>query len=50
MNKEKIAIITDSGTNVPPAFAKKYDIRILPLQISYQKNRTNPALISLLTK
>ena len=37
MNKEKIAIITDSGTNVPPAFAKKYDIRILPLQISYQK-------------
>lgn len=37
MNKEKIAIITDSGTNVPPAFIKHYDIRVLPLQITYQK-------------
>lgn len=36
MNKQKIAIITDSGTNVPEAFAKQYDIKTLPLQITYQ--------------
>lgn len=36
MNKQKIAIVTDSGTNVPAAFAKHYDVKILPLQITYQ--------------
>lgn len=37
--QEKIAIITDSGTNVPPEFAKEYDILVAPLLIVY-KNET----------
>lgn len=35
MNSQKIAVITDSGTNVPPAFAQEHDIRIVPLLINY---------------
>lgn len=35
MNKQKIAILADSGTDVPPNFRKKYDIYWLPLLINY---------------
>ena len=35
MNKQKIAVITDSGTNVPHAFVEQYDVRIVPLLINY---------------
>lgn len=39
MNKQKIAILTDSGSDVPKAFAKECGIFILPLNIHY-KNET----------
>jgi len=35
LNKQKIAILADSGTDVPPNFRKKYDIYWLPLLINY---------------
>jgi len=36
---EKIAILTDSGSDVPAAWAKEYGIFVLPLQVIYE-NRT----------
>ena len=35
MNKEKIAIMADSGTDVPPNYRNKYGIYWLPLLINY---------------
>lgn len=35
MNKQKIAIMVDSGTDVPPNYRKKYGIYWLPLMINY---------------
>ena len=35
MNKQKIAILVDSGTDVPPNFREKYGIYWLPLLINY---------------
>lgn len=35
MNPEKIAIITDSGSDVPADFVREHDVRVIPLQISY---------------
>ena len=35
MNKEKIALLVDSGTDVPEALVKQYGMYVLPLQIIY---------------
>lgn len=35
MNKQKIAILTDSGTDVPKAYIEKYGIFVAPLMINY---------------
>lgn len=35
MNSQKIAIVTDSGTDTPPAFAAEHDVRIVPLGVNY---------------
>ena len=35
MNKQKIAILADSGTDVPPNYREKYGIYWLPLLINY---------------
>ena len=35
MNSEKIAIITDSGTDVPEKFVKKYGMYVVPLLVNY---------------
>ncbi|MGN0474703.1 MAG: DegV family protein [Acutalibacteraceae bacterium] len=35
MNEQKIAIMVDSGTDVPPNYRKKYGIYWLPLMINY---------------
>ena len=39
MNKEKIALIVDSGTSVPSEYIEKYGIKVLPLVVIY-KDRT----------
>lgn len=36
MNKYKIAVIADSGTDVPREVIEKYQVRIVPLKIIYQ--------------
>jgi DegV family protein with EDD domain len=35
MNAQRIAIVTDSGTNTPAAFCAAYDVRVVPLTINY---------------
>lgn len=35
MNEQKIAVITDSGTNVPDEYAHEHDVRVVPLLINY---------------
>lgn len=35
MNEQRIAIITDSGTDVPRAYASEHDVRVVPLRINY---------------
>lgn len=36
MNKQKIAILTDSGSDVPEEIVKKYNIKVIPLKIIYK--------------
>ena len=35
MNDQRIAIITDSGTNTPEQFAADHDVRVVPLVVNY---------------
>ena len=35
MNNQKIALLTDTGTNTPASFIKEHDIRVAPLVITY---------------
>ncbi len=40
MNKQKIALLTDTGTNTPASFIAEHDIRVAPLLISYSDGTT----------
>lgn len=35
MNSQKIALLTDTGTNTPASIIEKYDIRVAPLRIAF---------------
>lgn len=35
MNKQKTAVVVDSGCDVSPEFREKYDIRLLPFKVRY---------------
>ena len=35
MNKDKVAVLTDSGCDVPQNFREKYNIWMLPLRVMY---------------
>jgi len=35
MNEQRVAVLTDSGCDVPGDLAEKYDIRVLPLRVMY---------------
>ncbi|MGI6230380.1 MAG: DegV family protein [Tractidigestivibacter sp.] len=35
MNSQRIAVITDSGTDTPAQFAREHDVRIVPLRINF---------------
>lgn len=37
MNKEKIAIVVDSGTNVPDEYVTRYDMHVLPMVVIYKE-------------
>lgn len=36
MSKEKIAILVDSGADIPPELLKKYNIYVIPLKVIYE--------------
>ena len=36
MNSQRIAILTDSGTNTPQSFVQEHDVRVVPLLINYK--------------
>lgn len=36
MNREKIAILTDSGSDVPDELVRKYNMKVIPLKIIYK--------------
>ncbi len=40
MNNERIAVITDSGTDVTSAYAKAHNVHIVPLRICYSDGST----------
>lgn len=40
MNKQKIALLTDTGTNTPASFIAAHDIRVAPLLITYTDGTT----------
>lgn len=40
MNNQRIAILTDSGTNTPADFAQEHDVRVVPLLINYSDGST----------
>lgn len=40
MNDQRIAVITDSGTDVPADFRQAHDVRVVPLRISYSNGET----------
>ncbi len=40
MNDQRIAILTDSGTNTPADFAREHDVRVVPLLINYKDGTT----------
>jgi DegV family protein with EDD domain len=40
MNSQRIAVLTDSGTNTPQDFAQQHDVRVVPLLINYQDGST----------
>ena len=35
MNEQRIAVITDSGTDTPADFVAAHDVRVIPLRINY---------------
>lgn len=40
MNEQRIAVITDSGTDTPAEFAAAHDVRVIPLRINYSDGST----------
>ena len=40
MNGQRIAILTDSGTNTPESFVREHDVRVVPLLINYKDGNT----------
>ena len=40
MNKQRIVVITDSGTDTPADFVAAHDIRVVPLRINYSDGST----------
>lgn len=40
MNSQKIALLTDTGTNTPEEYLRRHDIRVAPLRITYSDGST----------
>ena len=40
MNDQRIAVVTDSGTDTPAAFVRAHDVRVVPLRVNYSDGST----------
>lgn len=40
LNSQRIAVITDTGTDTPAEFAREHDVRIVPLRINFSDGST----------
>lgn len=40
MNEQRIAVVTDSGTDTPAAFVRAHDVRVVPLRVNYSDGST----------
>lgn len=49
MNEQKIAVLTDSGTNTPEDFVRAHDIRVVPLLINYKDGSTYKSGVDITT-
>ncbi|WP_072375004.1 DegV family protein [Thermophilibacter mediterraneus] len=50
MNKQRIAVITDSGTDTPEEFVAAHDVRVVPLRINYSDGSTYENGVSITTE
>lgn len=50
MNQQRIAIITDSGTDTPADFVREHDVRVVPLLITYSGDRTYKSGVDITTE
>ena len=50
MNEQRIAILTDSGTDTPEEFAREHDVRIVPLLINYKDGTTYRSGVDITTE
>lgn len=50
MNSQRIAILTDSGTNTPAEFVREHDVRVVPLLINYRDGSTYRSGVDITTE
>lgn len=50
MNSQRIAILTDSGTNTPQDFVREHDVRVVPLLINYKDGSTYKSGVDITTE
>ncbi|HIZ18858.1 MAG TPA: DegV family protein [Candidatus Olsenella stercoravium] len=50
MNDQRIAIITDSGTDTPADFVAEHDVRVIPLRINYSDGSSYESGIDITTE
>lgn len=50
MNDQRIAIITDTGTDTPADFVREHDVRVVPLLINYSGGRTYKSGVDITTQ
>ena len=50
MNEQRIAILTDSGTNTPEDFVRDHDVRVVPLLINYKDGTTYTSGVDITTE
>ena len=49
MNDQRIAVITDTGTDTPADFVAKHDVRVVPLRINYSDGRSYESGVNITT-
>lgn len=50
MNEQRIAILTDSGTDTPEEFVSAHDVRVVPLLINYKDGNTYRSGVDITTE